>query len=84
MSYQAFIIAQISLIVGVVFGWLASERFYDYMMKSRHKYEELFEENPHPELYNDGKLHRGDYLAINFEPGYDPEEFDPEDLLEGN
>lgn len=82
MSYQAFIIAQISLIVGIVTGWLASERFHDFMMKSRHRYEELFKENPHPELYTDGKINRGDYLVINFEPGYDPEEYDPEDLLE--
>jgi len=84
MSYQTVIIAQITLILGVVVGWLGSERFHDFMMKKRHHYEELFQENPHPELYDkDGKINRGDYLTLNIDPGYDPEEYDPEDLLEG-
>ena len=81
MDYQTILFSEVFLIVGVVVGWIASERFYNYMMKNAHEFEELFDENPHPEIFDkDGKVYRGEYLAINFEPGYDPEQFDPEDL----
>ena len=80
---ELVLITQGLLIIGVVGGWIASERFYNYMMKERHHYEELFEENPHPECFDkDGKLNRGDYLTLNIEPGYDPTDFDPEDIIE--
>ena len=70
------------LSVGVIGGWFAAERYIAYMTYERHDFEELFEENPHPELFDkDGKLNRGDYLTINFEPGYDPENFSPEDII---
>ena len=53
------------------------------MTHIEHDFEELFEKNPHPELFNeDGELDRGDYMMITFEPGYDPETFDPEDIHE--
>jgi hypothetical protein len=33
------------------------------------------QQNPHPELYdNEGNLDKGTYIAINFEPGFDPDE----------
>ena len=80
---MTFIISELCLVVGFMVGWFASDRFSEYLQKSRHHFEELFEENPHPELYDeDGHLNRGDYLSLNFEPGYDPESFDPEDLYE--
>ena len=83
MVYQTVLFSQVFLIIGVVVGWIASERFYNYMIKSTHEFEELFDENPHPEIFGkDGKVNRGEYLAINFEPGYDPEQFDPDDLKE--
>ena len=45
---------------------------------TEHDFEELFKKNPHPELFDeDGNLDRGDYTAINFEPGFDPEKWDP-------
>ena len=70
------------LTVGVIGGWFAAERYIAYMTYERHDFEELFEENPHPELFDkDGKLNRGDYLTLNFEPGYDPENFSPEDII---
>ena len=70
------------LSVGVIGGWFAAERYIAYMTYERHDFEELFEENPHPEIFDkDGKLNRGDYLTINFEPGYDPENFSPEDII---
>lgn len=69
------------LFVGFTIGWLASERYTGYMLKTPHDFEELFEENPHPEIYDkDGKINRGEYMSINFDLGYDPEDFDPEDL----
>lgn len=83
MSNETILFTEVALILGVVVGWLSAERFHDFMEKTRHHYEELFEKNPHPELYDeDGELDRGDYMVINFDPGYDPEQFDPEDLQE--
>lgn len=83
MSNETILFTEVALIIGVVVGWLAAERFHDFMDKTRHHYEELFEKNPHPELYDeDGELDRGDYMVINFDPGYDPDQFDPEDLYE--
>jgi len=52
------------------------------MSVEKHEFDELFEKNPHPELFdNDGSLNRGEYMAINFDLGYDPDEFDPEDIM---
>jgi hypothetical protein len=84
MSNYTVLFSEVFLILGVVIGWIASEQFSDYKNKTRHHLEDLFDENPHPEIYNDkGKIHRGDYMVLNFEPGYDPDEFDPEDIYEG-
>ena len=80
---NTFILSEITLVVGFMFGWLFAEKFHAFLDKSRHHFEELFEKNPHPECFDDdGDLDRGDYLTINFEPGYDPDTFDPEDLFE--
>ena len=78
------ILATMALILGFTVGWLSSEKFNAYINFKRHDFEELFQKNPHPELYDDnGDLDRGEYMNIMFEPGYDPEEFDPEDIHEG-
>ena len=80
---NTFLFSQVFLILGVVVGWLCAERFRAYMEHNRHTFEELFEQNPHPEIFDDnGQIDRGDYMSINFEPGYDPDEFDPEDIHE--
>lgn len=72
------------LIIGFVTGWLGNEKYNLLLAVNRHDFEELFAENPHPEIFNeDGKVYRGDYMSINFEPGYNPDEFDPEDIIEG-
>ena len=72
------------LTIGFILGWLGNERYTALMNYQRHDFEELFEKNPHPELYDDnGILDRGEYMNITFEPGYDPDEFDPEDIHEG-
>lgn len=78
------LISEVALILGAVVGWIASEKFHEYKNYTRHHFEELFEENPHPELFDDkGNLNRGEYMTLNFDPGYDPDEFDPEDIIEG-
>ena len=67
------------LLVGICLGWMGAERYAALMEFNEHEYEELFKENPHPELFDkDGELHRGEYTAISFDPGFDPEEWDPE------
>ena len=65
--------------LGLVIGWLGAERYIAFMQHTEHDFEQLFEENPHPEIFGkDGKVDRGDYLAVQFEPGFDPEEWDPD------
>ncbi len=67
------------LIVGVVAGWMGAERYIAFMQHIEHEHEELFRENPHPELFDaDGEINRGDYITMMFDPGFDPEEWDPE------
>lgn len=74
-----YLIFSLALIVGALAGWLAAERYIAFMAHERHDFEELFEQNPHPEIFNDdGEIYRGDYTAITFDPGFDPEQFDPD------
>ena len=78
-----FLIAifQIVLILGLVAGWLGAVNYITYLERERHDFEDLFKNNPHPEIYEDnGEIYRGQYMNINFEPGYDPDDFDPEDV----
>ncbi len=71
------------LIVGCIIGWLGSERYMAYMEFNRHEFDELFEQNPHPELFDkDGNINRGDYISVNFELGYDPDEIWEQDTLD--
>ena len=77
------ILSALALILGFTVGWLSSERFQAYMAFERHDFEELFAKNPHPELFDeDGNIDRGEYMNVIFEPGYDPDNFDPEDIEE--
>ena len=69
------------LISGVVGGWFLADKYTELVQSKLHDFEELFNENPHPEIYDkEGKIHRGDYMAISFDLGYDPEDFNPEDI----
>ena len=76
-----YLLSFLFLIVGIVVGWLSAERFIAFMEHKRHDFEDLFEKNPHPELFEDGKIYRGDYTSISFDPGFDPDEFSPEDII---
>ena len=83
MEMIAPILVLLALILGFTVGWLSNERYTAYMTFVQHDYEQLFEKNPHPELFDDdGNLDRGEYMHIMFEPGYDPDTFDPDDIHE--
>lgn len=69
--------------VGFIIGWISHIHFLEHFTPEQHQYDELFTTNPHPEIYDgDGKIIKTDYMALTFDLGYDPEEFDPEDILE--
>ena len=69
------------LMVGMVIGWVVQAMFTAHLNHVRHDYEELFENNPHPELFDkEGELYRGEYMNVTFEPGYDPDDWDPGDV----
>ena len=71
------------LILGTIVGWISAEKFFLYMQQEPHQFENLFEQNPHPELFNrNGEIERGEYMVVNFELGYNPEDFSPEDIIE--
>ena len=76
-----------ALVFGVI-GWIASEKYFSHItlirtkvaleqqnaMLNRHEFEDLFQNNPHPELFDtEGNLDRGEYMVINFPPDFDPE-----------
>ena len=72
----------ITLVLGFTVGWLCSERYMAYMEFNKHEFDDLFKQNPHPELYDsNGKLHRGEYMFVDFQFGYDPDEPEEEDIL---
>ena len=74
-----YLFSLLFLIVGFVAGWVGAERYLAFMQHQEHDFEQLFKENPHPELYDkDGDLDRGEYITMVFDPGFDPDEWDPE------
>lgn len=69
-----FLLSFLFLAVGIIGGWLGAERYLAYITHEQHEFEELFESNPHPELFdNNGDIFRGDYMVLNFPPDFDPE-----------
>ena len=65
------------LTVGVMAGFIANEKWNQYLQKEKHEFDDLFKENPHPELYDkDRNLDKGTYIAINFDPDFDPDSGD--------
>ncbi len=81
---QVFILSALYLtvlMVGFVIGWIVQAMFTAHLNHVRHDYEELLQNNPHPELFDkDGEVYRGEYMNVTFEPGYDPDDFDPGDV----
>lgn len=73
----AFLFSFLFLIVGTLAGWLLCEKYVTYMqlmLAEPHEYEELFENNPHPELFDaEGNINRGEYWVVNIPPDFDPE-----------
>lgn len=78
----AVLFSVLFLLVGLTIGWVGKNSYDEFMAKVRHDFEDLFEQNPHPEIFTeDGKIYRGDYMVVNFEPGFDPEtDWNPEAL----
>ena len=70
--------------VGFVIGWISHETFMNHIEEKAHPFNDIITQNPHPELFDDkGKIIGNDYMALTFDLGYDPEEFEPEDISEG-
>ena len=73
-----YVLSFLCLLVGLLVGWMAAERYVAFMAHERHDFEDIFDKNPHPEIFDDdGKIYRGDYTTITFDPGFDPGEWDP-------
>ena len=70
--------------LGIVIGWIAHENFMNYVQEQAHPFNDIITQNPHPELFDEnGKVIDEDYVALTFDLGYDPEQFEPEDISEG-
>lgn len=70
-----FLLTFLFLAVGLIVGWLGAERYLAYLTHEEHEFEELFEQSPHPELFDaEGNLFRGEYMVVNFPPDFDPAE----------
>ena len=80
----ATLFTMLFLPVGIVIGWIAHENFMNYVEEKAHPFNDIITQNPHPELFDDkGKVIGNDYMALTFDLGYDPSEFEPEDIQEG-
>ena len=64
------------LLIGLIGGWFIADKYNNYLMATAiptHDFEHLFENNPHPEIYDsEGNINRGEYIAIDFPPGFNP------------
>ena len=65
-------------LIGIFGGWFVAEKYFQFIIATQedpHDFEHLFEKNPHPEIFeNDGTINRGDYIYVQFPPGFDPED----------
>ena len=79
----AILFTMVFLPIGIVIGWISHDTFMSYMEVNKHPFSDIITQNPHPELFDkNGKVIGTDYLALTFDLGYDPEEFEPEDISE--
>ena len=80
MTIYAALFSVLFLAVGIIGGWLAAEKYIAATLQRQallfdepHEFEELFQKNPHPELFDaNGEIDRGDYVVIDFPLGFDP------------
>lgn len=70
------------LLVGLIIGWTIHEKYIEYLHYNTHEFEKIIQQNPHPEIFDDtGKVNREEYLCVNFELGFDPDQdWDGEEL----
>ena len=69
--------------------WIVAEKYITHMallktkvaleqqnaLLNRHEFEDLFQNNPHPEIFDaEGNIDRGEYFVINFPENFDPAE----------
>ena len=67
--------------LGMLIGWVSHDVFVTYLKDKDHPFDDLLTQNPHPEVYDGkGKLIRDEYVAVTFDLGYSPDDFDPEDI----
>ena len=79
----AIMFSVVFLPLGIVIGWISHDTFVHYLQEQEHPFNDLITQNPHPELFDeDGKVIGDDYVALTFDLGYDPEEFEPGDISE--
>lgn len=77
------------LLIGLVGGWFVADKYDAYLEATRvptvpHDFEDLFQLNPHPEIYDsEGKIDRGEYIAIDFPFGFDPADISSGDYYFG-
>lgn len=73
----AALVSFLFLVVGALVGWISAERYIAFIqvqMEEPHEFQELFEKNPHPELFDgEGNLNTGEYWVVNIPPDFDPE-----------
>jgi len=59
------------LLVGLTIGWMVNEKYLTITEVNRHEYEDLFQKNPHPEIFDsNGDVDRGDYYTLFIDPAY--------------
>ena len=69
--------------LGFIVGWIGNEKYTALLQKESHEFDQLFEENPHPEIFDkNGNVNKGEYMFVKFDLGYDADDFDPEDIVE--
>ena len=80
---DATLFTMLFLPLGIVIGWISHETFTTHLIEKEHPFNDIITQNPHPELFDkDGKIIGTDYMALTFDLGYDPDEFEPEDITE--
>ena len=88
MENTVLLCGLITVVCSLVIGWIGMPRNTSHMallktkvaleqqnaLLNRHEFEDLFQNNPHPEIFDaEGNIDRGEYFVINFPDNFDPE-----------